>query len=104
MPTDVTKDNFDKEVTECEQPVLVEFWAAWCGHCKAYAPVIDEVSKDMEGQVKVCKVEVDDNPELSEEFEVRSIPTLFLIKNGEIVDRIEGALPKEKLEEKLQAL
>lgn len=104
MEKDITKENFEQEVLQSDQPVLLEFWANWCGQCKAFAPVIDEICKDMDGKVKVCKVEVDENPELAAEYEVRAIPTMFIIKDGEVVDTIEGARTKEELEQKLNSL
>lgn len=104
MTKDITKENFEQEVLQSDQPVLLEFWANWCGQCKAFAPVIDEVCKDMGDKVKICKVEVDENPELAAEYEVRAIPTMFIIKDGEVIDTIEGARTKEELEQKLDSL
>lgn len=100
-PLDLTKDNFDQEVLECKLPVLVEFWATWCGHCRAFSPTIDKLCGDTQGKAKICKVEVDDNPELSSEYGINSIPTMIIVVNGEIVDTIVGATTEEELVDKL---
>ena len=89
----VTKDNFQKEVIDSSVPVLMDFWASWCGPCKMLSPVIDEISEETAG-IKVCKVNVDEQPELAGQFGVMSIPTLVVMKNGKIANKSLGAQPK----------
>ena len=93
----VTDDNFDAEVLSSDLPVLVDFWAEWCGPCKMIAPILEEVAKDFQGRVKVVKVDVDQNPESPAKYSVRGIPTLLLFKDGEVVDTKVGALTKSQL-------
>ena len=95
---EVVDSVFDKEVMESEVPVLVDFWAPWCGPCRALSPVIEEISNDYEGSVKVGKVNVDENPETTMKFRIRSIPTLIVFKNGEVAEQIVGAVPKSEIE------
>lgn len=90
----VTDQTFEKEVLEAEIPVLVDFWAAWCGPCKIIAPIIDEIAKELEGKVKVCKINVDENPIIPGRYGIRAIPTLIIFKNGEPVEVIVGAVSK----------
>ncbi len=94
--------SFDSEVISSDKPVLVDFWAPWCGPCKALGPVIDEISNDFVDKVKVGKVNVDENPEISMKFGIRSIPTLIVFKNGEVQEQIIGAVPKSEIEKALQ--
>ena len=89
----ITKDNFQTEVLEANGTVLVDFWASWCGPCKMIGPIIDQIA-DERGDVKVCKVNVDDEPELAAKFRVMSIPTLLVFKGGEVVNQSMGAKPK----------
>ncbi len=94
--------SFDAEVISSDKPVLVDFWAPWCGPCKALGPVIEEISNDFVDKVKVGKVNVDENPEISMKFGIRSIPTLIVFKNGEVQEQIIGAVPKSEIEKALQ--
>ena len=95
----VTEASFDQEVLSAEHPVLVDFWAEWCGPCKMIAPVLDEIASEYAGKVKVCKVDVDANPGVPEKFGIRGIPTLILFKDGNAVDTKVGALSKTQLAE-----
>ena len=101
----VTDDTFQADVLQSETPVLVDFWAEWCGPCKMIGPVIDQVAAELDGQAKVGKVNVDDARELAVKYNVRSIPLLLFFKNGEVKDQIVGAsVTKDQLKAKLQAL
>ena len=93
----LTKDSYHNEVMETEKVVVIDFWATWCGPCKMMAPVVEEDAKDYP-DVKVCKVNVDEEPELSNAFKIVSIPTIVVIKNGEIIDSVVGYRPKEDIE------
>lgn len=105
MALNVTDTNFQSEVIDSEQPVLVDFWAEWCGPCKMIGPVIEQVASELEGKAKVCKVNVDDARELAVKYNVRSIPLLLFFKNGEVKDQIVGAsVTKDQLKAKLLAL
>ena len=93
----VDSSNFESDVLEAEGPVVVDFWAEWCGPCKMIGPSLEEISKEMHGKVKITKLNIDENPELAARFGVRSIPTLMVFKGGEVADIKVGALPKTAL-------
>jgi thioredoxin 1 len=93
---------FDKEVLKSDIPVLVDFWAVWCGPCKAIAPTVEELAKQYKGKVKVAKMDVDEHQQVPQQYGIRSIPTLLLFKGGRVVDTIIGAVPRAKLEESLK--
>ena len=93
----VTDESFDREVLKAELPVLIDFWAPWCGPCKAIGPVVDELAKEYAGKLKVVKMNVDDNPQTPSKYGVRGIPNLILFKGGEVKDQIVGAVPKSQL-------
>ncbi|HEY8400985.1 MAG TPA: thioredoxin [Cytophagaceae bacterium] len=99
---EITDANFD-EITNTDKPVLVDFWAEWCGPCKMIGPVVEELASDYEGRAIVGKVDVDANPNTSQKFGIRSIPTLLVIKHGKIVEKQVGAVPKSVLSQKLDA-
>ncbi len=101
-PLEITDTNFN-DVINSNQPVLVDFWAEWCGPCKVIGPVVEELASDYDGKAVIGKVDVDANPEVSAKFGIRSIPTLLVFKNGEIVDKQVGNVPKSVLSQKLDA-
>ena len=101
---ELNDSNFDSEVVKSDKPVLVDFWAEWCGPCKMIAPTIDQLAEEYDGKVLFAKVDVDSNPNLSVRFHVRSIPMLLLFKDGKPVDQIIGAVGKQHFEEKINAV
>jgi thioredoxin 1 len=100
-PIEVTDANFQKEVLESQTPVLVDFWAEWCGPCKMIAPVVEQLANDFDGKLRVGKVDVDSNQQTAMAFGIRSIPTLLIFKNGKVVEQIVGAVPKQALADKV---
>jgi thioredoxin 1 len=103
MAIQFTDANFEELVLKSDKPVLVDFWAEWCGPCRVVGPIVEELSKDYEGKAVIGKVDVDSNPNISMQFGIRNIPTLLVFKNGEIVDKQVGAVPKNILAQKLDA-
>lgn len=104
MALEITDSNFEELVKNSDKPVMIDFWAVWCGPCKMVAPVVDELSHDFDGKAVIGKVDVDNNPSLSTSFGIRNIPTILFLKNGEIVDKHVGVAPKKVLADKLNAL
>ena len=102
MATSVTDDNFAAEVVNASVPVLVDFWAPWCGPCRALGPVIDELSAEFAGKINIVKMNVDENPATPGQFNIRAIPTLILFKNGKVVEHITGAVSKTSLKELIE--
>lgn len=103
-PITFTDDNFDAEVLKSDQPVVIDFWAAWCGPCRMIAPIIEELSDEFDGKAKIGKLDVDENQQTAIKYGVRSIPTVLFVKDGEVKDTIIGAVPKAMFVEKLESL
>ena len=103
MALELTDSNFSEQVLNADKPVLVDFWAVWCGPCRMVGPIVDELANDFEGKAVVGKVDVDNNQQVSVDYGIRNIPTLLIFKNGEVVDKIVGVASKEAIAEKLNA-
>ncbi|GAB6035992.1 thioredoxin [Fundidesulfovibrio butyratiphilus] len=99
MAIQITDANFEEEILKCDLPVLVDFWAPWCGPCRAMGPVIDELAGEYTGQLKVTKMNVDENPATPSKYGIRAIPTLILFKNGEVLEQITGAVSKSSIKD-----
>jgi thioredoxin 1 len=101
-PITLSDESFDSEVLKSDKAVVVDFWATWCAPCRMIAPVIEEMAKEYEGKAKVCKIDVDANPVVASKYGVMSIPSILFFKNGQLVDKVVGAVPKTQLVSKLQ--
>lgn len=100
-PLEITDANFEQEVIKSDIPVMIDFWAVWCGPCKVIAPVVEELASEYEGRLKVGKLDIDNNQEVAVKYGIRSIPTLLIFKDGKIVDQIVGAVPKASIVAKI---
>ena len=103
-PVNATDASFDKLVFGSALPVLVDCWAPWCGPCKAVGPVLDQLATEYKGRLKIVKVNVDENPGISQKYSISSIPTMFLVKQGKVVDQLVGALPKQELVKQIERI
>lgn len=103
MALEITDANFE-EIINTDKPVMIDFWAVWCGPCRMIAPIVEDLAKEYEGKAIIGKVDVDSNPAVAAKFGIRNIPTVLYIKNGEVADKQVGAVPRPKLEEKLTAM
>lgn len=104
MALEATDSNFEDMVLKSDKPVIVDFWAEWCGPCRMVGPIVEEVGQDYDGKAKVAKVDVDSNPGITAKYGIRNIPTILFFKNGEIADKQVGAVPKATIVNKLEAL
>ena len=103
-PVTITDANFEREIIKSNIPLLIDFWAAWCGPCKVIAPIVEDLAKEYDGKVKVGKVDVDNNQQTAIKYGIRSIPTLLIMKNGKVNNTIVGAVPKAQIVQKLKAV
>lgn len=104
MAIEITDANFEELVTKSDKPVMIDFWAVWCGPCRMIAPIVEEMSGEYEGKAVIGKVDVDSNPNVAMKYGIRNIPTVVFVKNGEVVDKQVGAAPKASFTAKLDAL
>ena len=104
MALEINEANFEELVNQTEKPVIMDFWAVWCGPCRMIAPHIEDMAKEYEGKAIIGKVNVDENPAISAKYGIRNIPTVLFIKNGEVADKVVGAVPKSTLTSKLENL
>ncbi len=104
MAIEITDANFDELVAKSEKPVMLDFWAVWCGPCRMIAPIVEEMSGEYEGKAVIGKVDVDSNPDIAMKYGIRNIPTVLFVKNGEVADKQVGAAPKQIFTKKLDAL
>jgi thioredoxin 1 len=103
MALEITTKNFEEKVLKSDKPVLIDFWAEWCGPCRMIGPIVEDLGKELEGKLVVGKVNVDNEPEISTKYGIRNIPTLLIFKGGNVADKLVGAMPKAVLLSKLQA-
>jgi thioredoxin 1 len=101
QPLHITEDTYQKEVLESDIPVVIDFWATWCGPCKMIAPFIEEMADEYDGKAKICKIDVDNNQQIAMQLGIRSIPTVMIFKEGKVVDTIIGAVPKARIVDRL---
>lgn len=104
MPVEITDSNFEEQVLKSDKPVILDLWAEWCGPCRMVGPIVNEIGEEYAGQVVVGKLDVDSNPQTTAKYGIRNIPTILFFKNGEVVDKQVGAVPKAALIEKLEPL
>ena len=104
MAIEITDSNFEEVVLKTDKPVLVDFWAEWCGPCRMVAPIVADIAKEYDGKAVVGKLDVDSNPEVATKYGIRNIPTILFFKNGEVADKQVGAVPKSVLTTKIEAL
>ncbi|PID91255.1 MAG: thioredoxin [Bacteroidetes bacterium] len=104
MALEATDGNFDELVLQADKPVIVDFWAEWCGPCRMVGPIVEEIGVDYDGRALVAKVNVDNNPGITQKYGIMNIPTILFFKGGEVVDKLVGAVPKSKLTSKLDTL